>query len=171
MVETGIAILLWTAFTLIVACGLALDLVGLFGNWLILGAVATVWLIPGFNHFGLWSVLALFAIAVLGEVLETVLAGYGARRFGGSKGASLAALVGCIGGAIVGTPWLPIIGTLLGACAGAFVAAALYEYIQMEKKAGEAAWTGFGATLGKLGGLFAKFLCGLTMLLVAALTL
>ncbi len=171
MTATAIAILVWTLFGLVVVCGLALDLVGLFGNWLILIAVMAVWLLPGFEHFGLWSVLALLGIAILGEILETVLAGYGARKFGGGKGASFAALVGCIVGAIVGTPWFPIIGTLLGGCAGAFAFAALYEYIQMEKSADKAAWTGLGATLGKVGGLVAKFLCGLAMLLVAALTL
>jgi len=171
MVSTAIAVLVWVLFGVIVLCGLALDLVGLFGNWLILGAVAGVWLLPGFDHFGLWPVLIMLGLAVVGEVLETLLAGYGAHKFGGSKGASVAALVGCIAGAIFGTPLFPVIGTLIGACAGAFIAAALWEYIRMEKQAGAAAWTGLGATLGKVGGLVAKLMCGLVMLLVAALTL
>ena len=73
-------------------------------------------------------------------------------------------------GAIVGTPWLPIVGTLIGACLGAFVAALAYELIVMQRQVGEAAWTGFGAALGKIGGLLAKLAIGLVMLIVAALT-
>lgn len=165
MLSTGIAILVWGVFALVVAAGLALDMIGLFGNWVILGAAVVVWLLPGFEQFSLLGIGVMLAFAVLGEILETVLAGYGAHKFGGSKGASVAALVGCIAGAIFGTPILPLIGTLIGACAGAFAAAALYEYIQMEKEPGQALWTGLGATLGKVGGIFAKFLCGLAMLL------
>jgi hypothetical protein len=162
----------WGLFGLAIIVGLGLDLVGLFGNWIILAAVALAWLATGFSHFGVVGLIIMTGFAVLGEVLETLLAGYGARKFGGSKGSMVAALVGCLLGAMFGTPLIPvpIVGTLIGACLGAFVGAALYEYIKLEKKAGEAMWTGLGAALGKVGGVFAKLFCGMAMLIAAYFT-
>jgi len=115
-----------------------------------------------------WTLLSLTALAVLGEVLEMIAAGYGAKKFGGGKGAMIASLVGCIVGAIVGTPWFPIIGTLIGACVGAFAGAALYELLIVRKTAGASIQTGIGAALGRIGGVIAKLVIGLAMLGVLA---
>jgi uncharacterized protein len=168
LMDSAAAVGGWSLFALAIVVGLALDMVGLFGNWIILGAAVIAWLVTGFTHFGVWSLVFMAGFAVLGEVLETAFAGYGAKKFGGSKGSIVAALVGCILGAIAGTPLIPIplIGSLIGACLGAFSGAALYEYIKMEKKAGEAMWTGLGAALGKVGGLFAKLFCGFAILAI-----
>ena len=169
LMDSTLAVGGWSLFALAILVGLALDMVGLFGNWIILGASVIAWIATGFDHFGIWSLAFMGGFAVLGEVLETAFAGYGAKKFGGSKGSIVAALVGCILGAIAGTAIpIPLVGNLIGACLGAFVGAALYEYIQMEKQAGEAMWTGFGAALGKVGGLFAKLFCGIAMLAVAS---
>ncbi len=165
-----LAITGWTFFGLAVVIGLLLDVVGLFGNWVILGAAGMAWAVTHFHHFSGWGLTFMTLVAVLGEILEFLVAGVGARKFGGSKGAMVAALAGCFAGAIAGTPWFPILGTLLGACAGAFLAAAFYEYVKHEKAAGEALWTGLGAALGKVGGLLAKLVCGLVMLAIAAFT-
>ena len=168
LMDDAVSIFGWSFFGLAIIVGLGLDMVGLFGNWIILGASVIAWIATGFDHFGIWGLVFMAGFAVLGEVLETAFAGYGAKKFGGSKGSIIAALVGCIAGAIAGTPLIPIplIGSLIGACLGAFIGAALYEYIKMEKKAGEAMWTGLGAALGKVGGLFAKLFCGIAMLVV-----
>ena len=168
----SLAILGWSAFGLVILAGLALDLLGLFGNWIILAAMVVVWIVMGFVPFGWLGIGLMFGLAVLGEILETVAAGYGARKFGGSKGSMLAALLGCLGGAVLFTPLIPVplVGTLIGACIGAFVGAALWEYIKHEKKPGEALWTGLGAAIGKVAGLFVKTLVGFAMLLAAAAT-
>ena len=160
----------WSAFGLVVLIGTGLNLLGLFGNWIILVAIGAAWMLTGFQHFGWPALLIMVGLATLGEVLEAVLASAGAAKFGGGKGAAAAALVGCIAGAVVGTPLAPILGTLLGACLGAFVAAALYEYIQMEKDVRQAVWTGVGAALGKLAGFFAKTFLGFAILFVAWFT-
>ncbi len=160
----------WICFALAVLVGLALDLAGLFGNWVILGALVAVWVASGFDHFGPWSLAACTCLALLGEAAEAVAAGFGAKRFGAGKGAMVAAVVGCLVGSVAGTPWFPIVGTLTGACLGAFMAAVFYQYVVAEKQTHDAFRTGFGAALGMVAGLFAKFLVGLGMLVVAALT-
>ena len=160
----------WGAFGLAICAGIVLNLVGLFGNWIIFGAVAGAYVLSGFDRFG-WGVLvALAALALMGEVLEMLAAGVGAARFGGGKGAITAALVGCLTGAVLGTGLIPvpILGTLVGACVGAFVCAALYENVMREKRMGEAMYVGLGAALGKIGGLLLKSFVGFTMLAVAA---
>ena len=48
----ALAIAGWAVFGLLVVVGLALDAVGLFGNWVILAAVAAAWIATGFSHFG-----------------------------------------------------------------------------------------------------------------------
>ena len=163
-----LAVIGWTFFVLGITAGLALDLVGLFGNWVILGTVTAAWLCTGFHHFGVWSLLSLAVLAGFGDLLEMIAAGYGARKFGGGKGAIIASLVGCIVGAIVGTPWFPVVGTLMGAIVGAFGGAALYELLIVGKTTGASIKTGVGAALGRIGGVIAKLAIGLAMLIVLA---
>ena len=168
--STALVIVGWVVFGVVVLLGLALDLVGLFGNWVILVALGAVWAITGFEHFGIGVMAVLLGLAVLGEVIEAAAAGFGASRFGGSRGAVVSAVLGCIVGAIVGTPWFPIVGTLAGACLGAFVGATAHEVLLMRRDAEAAAWAGFGAALGKVAGMLAKLLVGVVMLCIAALT-
>jgi len=170
MMATLGAVVLWTVFSLLVLSGLALNMVGLFGNWVILLAIVIVWVSTGFVHFGWIGLGIILALAIIGEVLEAGAAAVGAQRFGGTKGTMVAAIVGAIAGGVLGTPVLPVIGTLLGAIVGAFVAAALYEIIQSDKPLGQAMYTGFGAAIGKVGGILAKFSMGILMLLAAWLT-
>lgn len=167
---TFLAVLGWTAFALAIVLGLGLNLLGLFGNWIILAAVVIAYVATGFEHFTLTGIGIMLGLAALGEVLEFVAAAFGASRFGGGKGASVAALVGTLLGAIAGSPLLPVLGTLIGACVGAFAGATLYEYIKSEKAPKEAFVTGVGAALGKVGGILAKFMMGLAILAAAYMT-
>ena len=164
------SVALWTVFVLLVLAGMLLNMLGLFGNWLILLGLVIVWVSTGFVHFGWLGIGIFIVLAILGEVFEAGASAIGAQRFGGTRGTMVAAVVGAIGGGVLGTPVLPVIGTLLGAIVGAFLAAALYEMIQSEKPIAQAAYTGFGAALGKVGGILAKFSMGLLMLLAAWLT-
>jgi len=168
--DIAIAVTGWSLFGILVLVSLALNMVGLFGNWLILAGLAGVWLAYGFVPFGWVGILAFIGLAVLGEILETLFAGVGARKFGGSNGSMVAALVGCLLGAVAGSPLFPIVGTLLGAFAGAFVGAAIYEYLKHDVGMERSLWVGVGAAVGKAGGIIAKFTCGLLLLAVAWFT-
>jgi uncharacterized protein YqgC (DUF456 family) len=166
---TVLAILGWIAFGGAVLSGIALNLLGLFGNWIILGAVGIAAALSGFDHFGGYTLPLLLGLAIVGEVLEAGAAGVGTARYGGGKGAIVAALVGTIVGGIIGTPIFPLVGTVIGACVGAFALATLYELLVTNRKIDDAARAGVGAALGKIAGLFAKTLVGFVMLLFAFL--
>jgi uncharacterized protein len=164
----ALAVLGWILFGLAILVGLALDLVGLFGNWIILAAFALVFVASDLEIFS-WTILAiLLVLAIIGEIAETAAAGYGAAKFGGSKGSMVAAIAGTIAGAILGTGVVPILGTIVGAAIGAFIAAGLYEYIQHGKSFDASSRVGVGAAFGKVLGLFAKTFVGFAMLFVAA---
>jgi uncharacterized protein YqgC (DUF456 family) len=158
----------WSAFGLAIFVGLLLDLIGLFGNWIILAAVALAWLLTGNAYFGIWGFVILTVLAILGEVVEAIAAGYGAKKFGGGGKSMIAAIVGCIGGAIVFTPLIPIplVGTLIGAIVGSFAGASLVEYLIENRHHSEAVKVGFGAALGKVAGVFGKMLTGCAMVAV-----
>ncbi|HOF41115.1 MAG TPA: DUF456 domain-containing protein [Candidatus Hydrogenedentes bacterium] len=165
-----LAIVGWALFLIAVLTGIVLDLMGLFGNWVILGAAAIAWIVTGFEHFGFLALGVMSALALLGELIESGAAGLGASQCGGSRGSIIAALIGCVAGAAVGTPLFPVVGTVAGACLGAFIGAALHEYLNMERTAGQSMRVGAGAAMGRLFGLLAKTLVGFIMLLVAALS-
>ncbi len=169
MAATALAIFGWTLFAIAVLAGIALNVFGLFGNWVILGAVIIAWLVSGFYYFSIWSILVLFVMAAIGEQLEALAAGYGASKFGGSRGTMIASIAGAIAGAMFGAPFGFVFGSLAGGFAGAFIGAILYELIQEQKGYREAVWSGVGAAVGKLGGVFAKLLMGFLMLATAFL--
>lgn len=166
---TTLEVLGWTLFALAVLVAIALNLLGLFGNWIILGAVGIAAALSGFDYFGGYTIPILLGLAIVGEVLEFGAAGVGTARYGGGKGAIGAALIGAIVGGIVGTPIVPLIGTVIGACIGAFALATLYEYLVTNREFEHAARAGLGAAIGKIGGLFAKTFVGFVMLLIAFL--
>lgn len=171
IVTTVLAVIGWILFAMAIIVGIGLNLLGLFGNWIILGAVIAAWVISGFTYFGIYTIIAMAVLAAIGEIIEAVAAGYGAARFGGTKGTIVAAIAGTILGAIVFTPIIPIplIGTVIGACLGAFIGATAYELTQQREEGFDGAVrVGFGAALGKVAGLLGKSITGFIMLGVAA---
>lgn len=143
---------------------LLLNLVGLPANWLIVISTAVVMWVQRSNPAPMFSTSTLITITVLaglGEVAEFVAGAAGARQAGASRQASAGALVGGMVGAIVGTFAIPIpvIGSILGACAGAFIAASYVEFSGGRSLA-DAARSGWGAGKGRLMGTVLKLAVG-----------
>jgi uncharacterized protein len=140
---------------------LLLTLVGMPGNWLmILFAALVTWRIdPPF--IGKWTFVAVVLLAGLGELIELLAGAMGSKIGGGGKWSSLAALIGGIGGAILGTVLIPIpvLGTILGAAIGAFTGSAGVE-LYTGKNRKEAFRAGRGAAIGHVTGNASKFALG-----------
>lgn len=112
--------------TLVSLLGILLTLITLPGIWLmLLTALLCQWWQPGM--FSWWTLGVVALLAVLAEVGEFLAGAAGAAKQGGSKTGMVAATVGGIIGAILGTPFFPLAGTILGGVVGAGLGAAIAE--------------------------------------------
>ncbi|MBC7790676.1 MAG: DUF456 domain-containing protein [Anaerolineae bacterium] len=145
--------------------GLLLIPFGLPGLWLMVGA-ALLYSYAAPNRLGIVTILGLTVLALVAEVLEFVLAGRYARKFGGSKRAGWGAIVGGIVGAVVGVP-LPVVGSMIGAFVGAFAGAFVAELtIGTNRKAATRVAT--GALIGRIVSVAMKVAVGLVLIVWVA---
>jgi uncharacterized protein YqgC (DUF456 family) len=150
------------------AAGLLLIPFGLPGTWLQVLGLVGYGFATDFRTVGALPVVIVVVLAVLGEVVEFVLGGRYARKYGGSKRAAWGAIVGGLVGAFVGVPVF-LIGSVIGAFAGAFAGAALLE---MTSKSDHRAAlrVGWGAFVGRLVATAAKSAIGVAIAAVALLS-
>ena len=164
-------VLVLLLIVVLLAC-LALTVFGMPGNWLIVAAtVVYACLTPARSPAAIgWRPVAiLFAMALLGEIVELLAATLGTAKAGGSRrGAALAlagSIIGAVVGIFVGLP-VPLVGSILAtflfAGVGALVGAMLGEF--WVGKDWYASWRiGKAAFRGRLVGTFAKMLLGVVM--------
>ena len=149
--------------------GLAINLIGLPGLWLLyVGVLIYSWW-TGWNVYAGWTTaIVLLVLGLLAEVAEFVAGAAGSKKAGGTRRGMIGAIVGGLVGGIVLTPFIPIpvVGTIAGACAGSFAGAALVE-ILIDPNTGRAMTIGVGAAKGRLLGIIVKSGFGLAMLLFA----
>ena len=171
----------WAAVLLtILAVCWVLTLLGMPGNWVMIGAaVGYVLLVPTESPaaIGWATVIALLVLALIGELLEFLAGALGVTKAGGSKRGAMLALVGSVVGGViglfVGMP-IPIVGSLLGAVLmaglGAFAGAILGEQwkgrdFDESMKIGEAAFW------GRLLGTVAKSAIGAIMVVAVVVAM
>lgn len=145
--------------------GLVMIPLGLPGTWLQVIAIggfayATDW------RLGWWIFGIALLLAAAAEVVEFIMGGRFARKYGGSKRAAWGAILGGLVGAVVGTP-VPVIGSVIGAFVGAFLGAAALELTASSELRG-AVRVGWGAFLGRLAAAAMKSAVGV---LIAAIAL
>ena len=159
--------LYYVLLLLVMVAGVLLTLMTLPGLWLMLAATAGYAWLTHFHYIGVRMLGVLLGIAVAAEIVETLAAGHAARRSGGSRRASLGALVGGIAGAALLAVPLPVIGILVGACIGAFAGAMVME-VTKRGDAVQSLNVGIAAAKGKLAGTLLKLaFAGLALLLTA----
>lgn len=159
--------------TILVVCnlaGLLLTLLQMPGNWLmVLLTVGLAWWQWDAGMFSLWTLGAIVALALVGEIVEFFSSARGVRKAGGSRWGSVGSLVGAIAGAMVGTAVipLPVLGTLVGTCVGAFTGAWTMETL-VAGQSKRAVRIGVGAGLGALKGTASKFGIGIMIWIIVA---
>lgn len=163
MVVTVLAVLC----IFLMAASLFLHLFGLPANWLVL-VFAALWAFFAPGNAMTFAVLAIMAaLAVAGEVMETLMLHIWGKKYGGSNKGTIAGMAGAIIGAILCAPILFGIGAFLGALAGAFfgsLAMELYRGLP-GNEAAKAAW---GVMIGRFGGTVVKAALGCAMVAIAA---
>lgn len=164
---------LWRLILVLVnAAWLMLVLFGVPGNWLmVLSTCLFAWWTWDQGVFSGWTLIAITALALAGELVEFLAGVLGARSSGASWRASVAAIFGAVLGAILGTFTIPVLflGTVIGASVGAGLAVWATEIAR-----GELAEHSFrravGAGIGQLVGTTSKIMLGLAIWLVIAVT-
>lgn len=138
---------------------------GLPGTWVQVGTILLYAVLTDFGTVG-WVTIGVAAlIAIVAEVVEFLLGGSFARRYGGGKRAMWGAILGGTVGAIVGLP-LPIVGSLIGSFVGSFAGALMAE-LTAESGLTTALRTGWGALLGRLAAVAAKSAMGVAIAVLA----
>ncbi|MHC4203892.1 MAG: DUF456 domain-containing protein [Planctomycetota bacterium] len=143
---------------------------GLPGNWLIvISTCLFAWWRWEDGVFSIYTLVAIVALAVLGELFEFLGGMHGAKRAGASWRGSIAAIAGAVAGAIIGTFLIPILlfGTVLGACIGAGLATWSLE-LSRGRKMDESVRCAVSAGLGELLGITAKVTVGIIIWLMVA---
>ena len=141
---------------------------GLPGTWVMIAAAMAYSYLTG-TELGLFTLIGIFLLAVVGEIIEFTLAARYARKYGGSRRAGWGAIIGGIIGAIVGVP-VPIIGSVIGAFAGAFLGALVAERTR-GSSTGDSTRVATGALIGRAAAVAAKSAIGVAIaawILVAA---
>lgn len=130
--DIAIAILFTlSSFLLVFAVLLALP-----GTWIMVLAAIALNAALDTNPFSWWVIGVAIALAALGELLELVAGGAGAKAMGASKRSIVASVVGGVVGAILGTFLLPIpiIGTIIGSALGAGAGAVVFEFTIADRR-------------------------------------
>jgi uncharacterized protein YqgC (DUF456 family) len=157
--------LAWAYYILLILISmgaLALVVLTLPGLWLMTAAAAVYALLTHEHYVGRDSLIALFLLSLIGEILEFFAGGAMAKRAGGSRSGAWGAIVGGIIGGIIGSFVLPIVLTIVGICIGSFVGAAAFELLG-GGQADLAVRVGWGAAKGRFVGMMMKLAIGAVM--------
>ena len=153
----------WASLLVLInTCSLFLIVLGLPGTWLMVLATAGLWWWQQEAAIvGGWVVIVALVLAFLGEVIEFLSGVFGSKKAGGSRWGSVGALIGALVGAVLGTFLIPvpILGSIIGMCGGAFLFAALLERIG-GRPVQDSLRSGQGAAVGRFLGVLAKLAVG-----------
>lgn len=146
--------LLWGGALTLIALGvIGLVFPAIPGPPLLFGGLWMAAWIEDYVHIGMWTLIVLGLLALLGVLADFIAGALGAKRFGASGLSVLGATLGAIVGIFFG-----IIGLLIGPFAGAVIGE-----LMSGRTLDAAGRAGVGATIGLLVGTAAKLATGIMM--------
>jgi uncharacterized protein YqgC (DUF456 family) len=157
--------ILYLLLIVFLIAGMAIVIVSLPGLWLMTLGAAIYAVLTHFAFIGPRTIIVLLAFSLLGEIVDLVAAGVGAKRAGGGRRGLIGAIIGGLVGAIFFSLPVPVIGTLAGVCIGTFFGALIGE-LTAGKEVAQSLRIGAAATVGRLGGTLTKLCLGGVMLIV-----
>jgi uncharacterized protein YqgC (DUF456 family) len=163
----GIHILYYIILLVVLFLGLAINVLGLPGLWLMVAAHAVYALATGWDRYVGWpSLIAMIVLALIAEAVEFFAGAAGSKAAGGRTRGAIGAVVGAFVGAILFS-FIPlfIVAQVVGACVGAFIGAAVMEFTDKDLR--HSVRVGVGAAKGRFVGIIAKLAIGAVMLLVS----
>ena len=167
----GVIYVLAVLLVLVNAGFLVMTLFMLPGNWLMVAATMAVALWQwDAGMFSIYPLIAICALAAIGEVVEFLTSAIAVRKSGGTRKGSIGALLGGLPGGLIGTLVIPIpvVGTLVGAAVGAAAGACLFERRFAKRRPAESVRSGVAAGAGVLIGTVTKSVIGCVIWLIIA---
>ena len=155
----------WIGFGVGLLVGLLLIPLGLGGTFVILGVGVFTGFLTNFARVEWLTLVILGILAVIGEIIESILGMFTVRKFGASRAAMLGTFFGGLAGGAAGTGLVPIIGSLIGAFAGAFLGAVVGELIH-RRKLEPSLRAGWWAFVGRVVATTIKFEIGVLMIII-----
>jgi uncharacterized protein len=168
----GIVLAIVVMVLAVVAC-----LLGLPGSAVVLVVAAILSACTHWERPDWWVLLIFLGVVGVAETADNLLSAWGTKRYGGTGGAVVWAMVGGLLGALLGgvavptagalggpIPWLlgAVLGPLAGGMGGGYLGGYLYERRQGKPKE-EARRAGWGAFLGRAAGGLLKALLSAAM--------
>jgi uncharacterized protein YqgC (DUF456 family) len=159
---TTLDIVLYTLAAVLVLAGLAGAILPVLpGVPLIFSGLWLAAWVDGYQHAGLWTLLAIAVLGALAMLLDFVAGMLGAKRVGASGAAVWGALLGTVVGIFFGLPGL-LLGPFVGALAGELSSGGSVL---------RSAQVGVGTWIGLLLGTLAKLVLSFAMIGVFAFAL
>jgi len=146
----------------VIAFSILSNFYGIPGNFIMAISNLFYGITTGFDSFTVAFAVSLFGLVILLEFVEFLLISFTARKYGSSKWGVFGAVIGGLVGAISGAFVTPVIGAIIGSFVGVFLGALISELI-VSTNIKKGLLSGFGAFLGKLGGLSIKVIGSVTM--------
>jgi uncharacterized protein YqgC (DUF456 family) len=137
----------------------ALNIVGLPGNWVLVATALVVALIPNFGELTWTYFFIIVGLAVLAEVIESLLGLVVVAKKGGTRWGVIGSFLGGITGVIAGSAVAPPFGGVVLGFVGAFAGAVAGEYMR-EQRSEQAVRIGFWAFAGRSMAIMGKIACG-----------
>jgi uncharacterized protein len=154
-----------TLFILVLLFGTFSILFGLPGTIIILVDAALYAAVTGFERIGFKILITLLILSILAELADFAVGMAGAVKFGASRTAFWASVIGGLIGAILMMPFWLGLGAVTGGFLGGFIAILIVELLRQNrlKPAIRAAW---GAILGRAAGICVKGVFALIMTVI-----
>ncbi len=141
---------------LVLVLGLSLVLIalGLPGLWVMIASAVVYNMVVQPSPISWFTLVGVGILGIIAEVIEFMLSGKFARKYGGSRRAAWGAIIGGMVGAFMGFP-VPIIGPMIGAFAGSFIGA-LGAELSLGRGGGASAKVATGALIGRVAATAVK---------------
>jgi len=158
-----------TLFILVLMLGAFSILFGLPGTVIILIDATIYAAVTGFERIGLKILATLLILSILAELADFAVGMAGAVKFGASRKAFWASIIGGLLGAALMAPFLLGLGAVAGGFFGGFAGVLTVELLRRNrlKPSLRAAW---GATLGRAAGICVKGCLALIMIVITLST-
>ena len=149
----GVLVFAWV----LCVVGLVLSCLSFSGTWLVaIASLLMLWV--GDTFPGWWTVIGFLVICVAVEVLDTLSGALGVKKVGGSRASVWVAFFAGILGMILGAPFFPPIGSLLGMCVCSFMAVFVVELKRAERDKGDAAKVATASVIARILVILLKLL-------------